>query len=60
MFYDLSDVLMYMLQNKNFDCENKNLNRNAHNALKICFETLDYESRLKLSKPPLVYKLKSF
>ena len=25
---------MYMLQNENFDCENKNLNKNAQNALK--------------------------
>ena len=44
--------IMYMLQNENFNRENKKLNRNAHvfKLKDVCYEKLHYESRLYKSK----------
>ena len=38
MFYDLWDVMTYMLWNENIDCENKKLDRNDYNCEEICYE----------------------
>ena len=42
---------------RTFDHEYKKLNRNAHNVLKMFYETLDYESGLLELNLPLFHVL---